>query len=528
MWIADNRLRNERGEVLEFRDHPFLVEPYEDLSPIQATIKCAQIGWSTLTILKTIWCAVFRHWNVIYTLPTADSVIDFVGSKVNPIIKENQFLAALVADKDSVQQKQIGGSFIFYRGTHSGRAKGEKMESGRGIMLTSDLNVHDESDRSDQQIIEQYESRLGNSEYKGRWYFSNPTAPGIGAHKHWLASNQKHWFLRCGRCCEWQYLLFPESICRERRAYQCRKCKGILSDDDRRAGRWIKRFRDRDISGYWISQMMNPRTSAAEILHQEATKDTQYFFNFVLGLPYKGSDVVVDREAIVRNVVLTANDRQGVAMGVDNGIEKYYVIGNAKGIFETGMTKDWDEIERLFVKYQASMVIDLNPYPKHPKALAKKYPGRIHCSFYSRDKADMGVVRWGKGEKIGMVYSDRNKIIQETIDAIADGTVSFNLPESALEDYIAHWDSLFQTIETDHLGIPRAVWNTVAGKPDHLVHATVYWLLAMRRVRATSEVVGTDETPFIRGKKSFYVGSDATIPGDPLIEERGERDWRYL
>lgn len=529
IWTIDNRMLTEKAIPLEFKDHKFLFEPWEDMSPIQAIIKCSQIGWSTLAIFKSIWAAKYNKWNIIYTLPTGDGVSDFVSSKVNPIIENNPAVSELIKDKDTIQQKQVGDSFIFYRGTHSGKASGSKMESGRGIMLTSDLNIHDESDRSDQVIVEQYESRLANSNYKGRWYFSNPTAPGIGAHKYWSISDQKHWFIKCPACNHWQFMEWPANIDKLKGCFVCSKCKKELPDGVRRDGMWVRKYRDRHVRGYWISQLMNPKTSARDILLAEATKDKQFFYNFVLGLPYKGSDVVVDRQTIVDNIVLTENNRLKVAIGVDNGIEKHYVVGNQMGIFEMGKTKSWEDIENMIRKYQATAVIDLNPYPKMPKLLAQKYRGDVFCSFYKRDKDRLGTVEWGQKDKLGMVYSDRNKIIQETIDDIVDGGINFNLPESALEEYIFHWDNIYQVIEEDALGVPRAVWMCPENKPDHYVHATVYWRLAMLRAGQRGAVVA-NEPPILQGNKSFYVNEDNTINAEDIsgpIFAPEAADWRY-
>lgn len=405
------------------------------------------------------------------------------------------------------------------------------MDSARGVMLTADLNVHDESDRSDQLVLEQYESRLANSRYKGRWYFSNPTAPGVGAHKYWLLSDQKHWFVKCGTCSLWQFLSWPGSIDRDRKIFACTKCKSEITDDIRRAGRWIKKFPKRDISGYWISQLINPRTSARDILLAEATKDKQFFYNFILGLPYKGSDVVVDRETIVRNIILTENSRLNVAMGVDSGVVKHYVIGNEEGIFEIGKTTDWKVIEEKKLKYNAKTVIDLNPYPKAAKTLAEKYRGDVFCSFFLQDRKQLGTVQWGEGDKYGMVYSDRNKYLSEVIENIAEGAYHFNMVESALDEFIAHWDNMYQVIEEDSLGIPKAVWKTVDNRPDHYAFAFTYWTLAMQKMGAKGGLLlgATTMSDVLKPKKSFEVINE-TIPNQPLPdmgkEETGD-EWKY-
>lgn len=55
-------------------------------------------------------------------------------------------------------------------------------------------------DRSDQSVIETYQSRLQHSKYKWRWNFSNPSLEGNGVSRYWDMSDQKHYFIKCSRC----------------------------------------------------------------------------------------------------------------------------------------------------------------------------------------------------------------------------------------------------------------------------------------------------------------------------------------
>ena len=118
--------------------------------------------------------------NVIYTLPADKDVNDFVPSKTNMLIKQNKTLQQYVLDEngnsrygaDSVTRKRVGDSMVYFKGTRSKTA---------ALMITSDLNIHDESDRSEPSIIDEYSSRVATSIYKGRWVFSNPSAPGMPA-----------------------------------------------------------------------------------------------------------------------------------------------------------------------------------------------------------------------------------------------------------------------------------------------------------------------------------------------------------
>ena len=194
-WLQDNQIKTEKGNPIEFINHKFLQDIYNDWTPVQVSRKASQVGFSTMEILKSLWAARYRDWNIIYLLPSFSDVSQFVPSKVNPIIQNNLQLATWTKDKDTILQKQVNKSFIYYRGTVSGKTQKEKMESAVGTMFTSDLNVMDESDRSDQVILEQYESRLEASKYKGKWYFSNPTVPGTLTQKLWEQSDQKYWFI---------------------------------------------------------------------------------------------------------------------------------------------------------------------------------------------------------------------------------------------------------------------------------------------------------------------------------------------
>jgi hypothetical protein len=121
-WIEYNNIKNEKGDPIDFLDHLFLFDIYEDQSQYIAVMKPAQAGLSTLEILKTIYDAQANKMDIIYTLPADSDVNIFVGGKVNRIIAQNPPLMELTKDKDSIEQKQIGESMIYFRGTWSHKA----------------------------------------------------------------------------------------------------------------------------------------------------------------------------------------------------------------------------------------------------------------------------------------------------------------------------------------------------------------------------------------------------------------------
>ena len=519
-WIKDNNIVTERRLPFEFTNHGFLRDIINDWHPVQTGRKAAQVGWTTAMILKTMYAARYRGWNIIYTLPTFNDIGEF-ASKINPIIENNPILGEWTKDKNTTFQKKIGDRFIYYRGTSSNKEQKKKMESGTGIMLTSDLNVHDESDRSDQVIMEQYESRGEASEYKGRWYFSNPTVPKTLTQDLWEISDQKHWFIKCPHCGFLQWLDYFKNIDKIAGIFMCQKCFKEIDDDTRRAGFWVKKYRDRtNVSGYWIPHMICPWITAKELIESERTKSKQYFYNFRLGLPYRGTDVVVDKTVILKNLVHgEPNFKTKNVMGVDTGIIQHYVLGNEQGIFKIGKG-DWKTVERLMKTYEVVSVFDALGDLTKPRKLKDKYMGKVWLSYFKKDKDSPKTIRWDDDEMA--VYADRSKIIQRVVDEFVDGKIKFyEMGPEDLREYIEHWETASQVVEKDTLGIERKVWQTEGN--NHLLMATIYFYLAL--LRAGEGEILDDE-----GGRSLYPKAHDAQSPSPKEEAKkmaeGEGDWR--
>src|SRR3990167_468053 len=267
-WVDFHNIKNEKGDSIEWLHHQFLLDIYNDQSDNLVVIKAAQIGMSTLEILKNIRDAERQRMDIIYTLPSDADVSVFVSGKVNRIIQNNRHLEKLTADKDSIEQKQIGMSMIYFRGTWTKKS---------AIMVTADRLVHDEKDTSKQDVIADYQARLQHSKFKQTHVFSHPSVPNSGVDMEWQLSDQKEWFIRCPHCQYEQFLSWhtedPKrmSVDIERKEFICKKCRGVLLAEDRACGRWVARY-DRKKrpeikwSGFHISLLMAPWVSATDII----------------------------------------------------------------------------------------------------------------------------------------------------------------------------------------------------------------------------------------------------------------------
>lgn len=531
-WVLMNGFVNEANKPLEFTKHRFLIDYMVDDHPVKITKKAAQIGLTVAECLCNMHHAAYKKMNVIHTLQTSDVIKGFVFPKVNPIIEYNEKIKALQS-MDSESLKQFGKNFIFYRGANA---------ESQAINITADVLCIDEYDRSNQKVVEMYASRLDASEYKWRRYFSNPSAIGFGVDGLYNQSDQRHWIVECSHCHHKSFMDFKKDkmtknhyVDIEQVIFACGNCEKEITDNDRIGGEWVAMYPERDWHGYWFSQLMAPWMSAKDILDKQQTTSIEYFYNFVLGKAYTPADLIVNRETILRNTTPSIIPKTQVAIGVDNGIIKHWIAATPQGVFDYGKTEDWAEIEKLLLMYNATMVIDANPYPNTPKQLTEKYKGRVFINYYQRDTKNLGIVRWGERTDYGVVRSDRTKLLDLVAGEISEGRQLYRMSPHQLEDYIYHWSNIYRTVEEDAAGLQRGVWVTQENKPDHWVHAHAYMRIALSRQLGVNLGVGFIEPLTKEQSKADYVDIDGKLHTDlaEKVEEalsgEGEIsvDWRY-
>lgn len=529
-FIQKHNIKTETGVPIDFRQHLYLFEPYRDMSPKQVVLKAAQIGFTTLEIIKSFWVAKNYGIDIIYTLPTESDVQEFAGGKVNRIIAQNPILQQWTKDKDSVEQKSVGNNLIYYRGTWTSKA---------AIMVSSDLNIYDEVDASKQDVVEQYSTRLQHSAYKWEWYFSHPSAQGTGVDRYWERSDQKHWFIKCGACQKEQYLSWPESISQEHGIFICKFCKKEIRDADRRRGRWVAKYKNREFSGYWIPLLICPWVSAKEILDYHKHKSEEYFYNKVLGLPYVGGGNKLTKAHFLQNLTTDnlypdKNDR--VVIGVDTGKQIHYVVGGEKGLFFYDTAKDYDEIESLLVRWpRAICVVDQGGDLIGSRKLRERYPGRVFLCSYGEDRKTEQLVRWGAKDEAGAVIADRNRMIQLVVDEFTDKRIPVMTTkdteteqEAEWYDYYLHWNNLTRVKEMDEKtgSVKRKIW--VRSGDDHWAHATTYWRVGMTRFGGKGSIVGDKKLSLV--PNGVEIEPDDTMRANILKDffPQKEHDWRNV
>ena len=510
-WVLQNEIKNEVGLLLEFDKRPWQVAMYNDLSPNQVELKPPQIGSTVKNTLKSLWVAKVLGRQIIYTLPTQGDVQDMVGGSFNRIIAQNPILQEWTNDHNTIEQKSVGDSIIFYRGTFT---------SKQAIMVSSGLNIHDEVDASDAEVITRYETRLQAQEDGGwRWYFSHPSLAGSGVDVYWQQSDKKEWFITCSSCQVSQTLTWPANLNIKTEKYICSHCQVALPEEDRLKGVWKnqagivwdgKIAGDYSFSGWHVSQLMLVHKSAKSIIEvfNDPLKDKQYFFNYVLGLPYIDSEDRIEEKIILRNCVDTINQQKGrTIIGVDTGLGLHITLMNTAGVFfyenatELTATKSpYDRLEYFLKRFsQSIVVIDQGGELMKTRQLQQKYPGRVFLCYYQKQHKSIEIVKWGTGDEYWKVVVDRNRMITLMVEQFRDvGRITLNGTAEEWGEFAAQFANMYrenlttkQTKGKDQRELYGAEWVWKRNGPDHFCHSLLYALVGMQRFgQENAKIVG--------------------------------------
>jgi len=462
------------------------------------------------------------------TLPTDQDVRVFVGGKVNRIIDNNKGMIEDVADKDSVESKRVGDSIIYFRGTWTKKA---------AIMVTADRLVHDEKDSSKLDVIADYQARLQHSKYKQVHTFSHPSLPETGVHADWLKSDQKHWFIKCGWCGHWQYLSWniedssDMSIDLERIIFKCKKCNGEITDSMRKNGQWVAKFPDRPLSGYWVSMLMCPWNTAADIVTRYRNSDTtlEFFYTKVLGLPFADSQSKLLRHHFLQN--LTGNlwapgEDERVIMGVDTGLRLDYVLGNAKGLFMHGDCDDYGTLDGYMKRWPKCIaIIDQGGDLIGSRKFYERWPGRVFLCTLTGDRKGKELVKWNQGDEFGSVTADRNRMIQLTVGEFRDLRIPLHGTESDWYELWLDWNHLsrIKVLDPDTNQVKGHKW--VRSGRDHRALATVFWRIGMRRFSGTGSIIMPPKTS--AAPKSYMIEPNKTVrfnPDEMFMDARQKKE----
>lgn len=520
-FIQENQFKTESGELLDFHDHKYLFDIYADNSKYLCCIKAGQIGFSTMAIIKTIWLARNKKLDVGYILPTVEMVQKFVGSKVNRMAQQNPILQKWMKDKDSITQKQIDENYIHYLGAQTERS---------AIMLSLDMLVADEYDKAPQSILETYDSRLQHSKHGIKWVFSNPTIPDFGVDRFWNLSDKKIWHI--SHSCGETYVMGESCIDYQREMYACPKCKGEITFEEIRQGKWLATAKG-EWSGYWIPLWINPMITAKVICEKKRNNTKEYFANFVAGTSYVNPNDALSQKALEKNLTPDVNSQEGrVIIGIDSGHNLHYTMMNKQGIFYHGYCPSveemnfkpgydpYTEIEKRMLQYPNSIVMaDQGGDLIGIRKLQAKYIGRVYLVHSVKETRTQQLIRWGDNEEHGKVLIDRNRVIQMTVDQINDGRLTINGSIEDWQPFFNHCLNIYRTrkiIGEENDPQYGWKWEWMRKGPDHFFMSMIYALVGIDKY-------GEDMAQIVHKGAMFETGTDEH--GAVVGRQLGVRVW---
>lgn len=476
--------------------NPYYIEKYpEGRAKRLVIMKSTQCGMSTMGIVRAFHFADNWDVRIAYTLPRQQDVLDFVTTRVDPMINASPKLKDKRGVPDSVHSKRIGNSFLFF------------MEASVELrMMPIDSIYIDEVDLSNPDHIGTALNRLDASRWKTNYFFSTPTLPNFGIHAMYQNSDMRHWMVKCPRCNHWQELDWESNLRFDGPAnkpkkvyYGCSRCNKELSLPQIQTGKWVPEHPDltNQVIGYHVSQMM---TTPAGVLYAHFRDPQQKLIEFYrkrLGKPYELGEGSLEREDFLVNCFDEPYDfepghdgKSHYYMGVDQGNQLQVII--CKVPKDTRRPKivhvelvDMDDgfrrVEKLFNLYKIRRaVIDGDPN-RHPVIqLQKKYPGRVLAADYSPIKQV-----WNKGTKkqgnveITYVTINRTTGFDSLMQSVKDG--EWQLPGSPpnlqpmVELLIDHMTALKRDVETRRTSAGETevgVWRKL--RAEHLAHAWLY------------------------------------------------------
>lgn len=509
-WITSKTFINDRP--YSFRNHEFQLKVLQDESQEVNVQKCSQIG---MTEAQGRWslgiCRLFPGFSLIYTMPYSNDAAILCKTRIDPIIANSPDLrSAMNPDLNNSEIKQIGSSFIYFRGTQG---------NTQAISIPADCIISDEIDRSSAHILSQYTSRLRHSPYKLRRNFSTPTVDGYGIADKMSTSRRFKNLCKCEFCNHWflpnyfDHVKIPDFggdlkeinkrmlgwINWKKAAVHCPSCGKIpsLLPEHRE---WVQENPDdqHDAAGYYISPFDAPIVQTIPELVFESTEYKRFseFVNQGLGLTYQDSEDTLTREDLERALVYTNLKDSGLyAMGADMGLTCRIVIGRLDhtgvlvvvhrekvplGNFETRVRELAGEF-RCVIK-----VFDSQPYVDLIMRMQKRDPNLFAAVFVTSKKIEVFKAVEQKAEPdegkldVKQVQINRNKALDELTGHIKKSGMALQTDPNLNEDFVEECLDLKRVQKVNQDGELEYSWEKSANGNDHFFFALLYLYVAAR------------------------------------------------
>lgn len=462
LWAKNFRKINVKGDYKSFsisRDpfiYPFLREIYNvmlkpDFKELVVK-KPTQIGLTELAVNTTFYFLDTKGENVIYMLPSADQLSDFVQARLNKVIEKSPHISDMFMDTDNVGLKVGNRASLYLRGSNS-ESKLEEVPAG--------MLVRDEYSFMNMDNAKKAKNRLDASANKWILDISHPRFPDQGIDKRYKDSTQQKWIVTCESCGAEQELSWPDSVDMEKEELVCKSCGEEVNPLN---GEWSEGG-DNPVKGFDLSQFLSPTVSLKRIIkdYQEASsaRDMRLFHNNRLGNAWSSSQRQLSRSDIVEKIVgkKELDDSDGsTVIGVDVGErELFYWVQAGNNVLDIGLVRNFEGLEKILDEHQVRIgVVDLEPEARRARRWAEKVRGEGNADIwlcYRSDNLESERIVHEEDREIKINKTDQ---LDEFFYQFTDGEI--HLPSGLSEEVINHLQAPTRVIE-EVRGHQKARWK---------------------------------------------------------------------
>ena len=493
-WIAKAQIKL-RGQPYSFDRHEYLLQILNDPSPDQTFLKAAQVGISTVVLLKALYVCDELDKKAIYFFQDDSAVSDFANDRCDPIIQNSSYLSSRIRSTFNVQLKQLGphGS-IYFRGLWS---------KSRAKSTDGDFIILDEVSEMKDENRALARDRIMHSDLQWIHHLSQPDLPGQNIDAEFNTTDQHYWNIICPSCSHRNCLelnfhetFLPVARSKKKSSPEgmthyrgCQKCQSPL---DMKNGEWIAKYPSRKRRGYHLSQLYTqikppdfPNYASYIMAEFEASRTSQAkmarFVISVIGFGYGGGSVRISDRLLdeIQSGYGFSYSEVGAYMGVDQGDVLHVSIGIRSGrqlvfvYFEE--TEDWSRLDTLMSQFGVHLcAIDAMPNKHSSKAFASRHKGRVVIQYFGGKDFKRGVELHDGVIEVDTIHVDRTESIDSMIDKMEQGLIRIPSKSlttdrelSTIEEVRRHLKALTVTYETNSHGITRRVYNSGANIVNH-------------------------------------------------------------
>lgn len=500
-----------KGKPFSLDRYPFQRELIDDPHPNAVCLKPSQVGVSEVYQRVALgMLGRYPNRKGIYSYPDDEMRRKNVQTRVQPLFEATEAFHQNNKDAvSSIQLLQLGSSFLYMTGSKVGDA----------TSTDADFVFLDEYDLHDMSNAALFGSRLQNSDWKIKRYFSTPTYSTFGVDALYNISDQMTYLIKCGSCNHWQFPMFtpawvhipglPGDLNDLKELDQglidrhhldlhgsyvcCEKCrvKLDLGREDNRA--WVAKYpsrtgmRGRKINCFSVATRP-PADIIGELLTYKLNDFIRGFDNSVLGEPTDGSQNRLSEA----DVLACINDREvpeidkhaPTWLGVDMGHTCHMIVAQGESLKnlqavvmeKVPLNNIRERVAQICATYRViGGMVDRHPESQTAKDLWELTQHRLVPAEYRGTVEIVTKLVVGTDDDIEYVQIDRTTALDEAARAVRRKAVVFN-GFGALASEIK--DQFRNMVREENAETP-AVWKKL-NPNDHFFHALGLVMTAMK------------------------------------------------